>query len=289
MELAAKTVGRLAVISGAKRAEYVEFEVRRAFEWLSSERNEGKRHAAVLILRELALAMPTYFHQQVSGFFDQIFIALKDPKPFIREAGSKALQAGLVVTAQRESARQTHKPQWYNQCHKEALHCIDDQGIKEKGVNRDDRYHSGLLIWNELLRCSHATWERKYTHLMQTLDTQQEISLTEDILPIMPRIKSQLNSRGSHIDHISMSSSVNTQTTIIYESAVCRQLITLDYHIMCSSMVLILFYAILSFYFLMFNINLFLFSCIKLYVFSVVTRSTNAHDNFTEIGSFQQG
>lgn len=233
MELAAKTVGRLATISGAKRAEYVEFEVKRAFEWLSVERNEGKRHAAVLILRELAVAMPTYFHQQVSGFFDHIFIAMKDPKPLIREAGSKALQAGLVVTAQRESAKQTHKPPWYKTCYAEAKGCFEDQGIKEKGVSRDDRLHGGLLILNELLRCSHAAWERRYTNLMQTLDTQQEISLTEDIIPLMPRIRSPMNSRAGHLDVIGNSSTVSSQPVTIYESAVCRQLITEKYDTIC--------------------------------------------------------
>lgn len=47
MELAAKTVGKLAMYSGTYADQYVEFEVRRAFEWLSSARNEPKRYAAV--------------------------------------------------------------------------------------------------------------------------------------------------------------------------------------------------------------------------------------------------
>ena len=47
MELAAKTMGKLALVSGTYAAEYVEFEVKRAFEWLGGDRHEGKRHAAV--------------------------------------------------------------------------------------------------------------------------------------------------------------------------------------------------------------------------------------------------
>lgn len=42
MELAAKTVGKLALVSGTYTAEYVEFEVKRAFEWLGGDRHEGK-------------------------------------------------------------------------------------------------------------------------------------------------------------------------------------------------------------------------------------------------------
>lgn len=47
MELAAKTVGKLALDSGTYADQYVEFEVKRAFEWLGGVRNESKRYAAV--------------------------------------------------------------------------------------------------------------------------------------------------------------------------------------------------------------------------------------------------
>ena len=47
MEMAAKAVGTLALSSGTFAAEYVEYEVKRALEWLTGDRHEGKRHAAV--------------------------------------------------------------------------------------------------------------------------------------------------------------------------------------------------------------------------------------------------
>ena len=47
MELVAKAVGRLAQVGGTFSADYVEFEVKKAFEWLSGDRHEGRRHAAV--------------------------------------------------------------------------------------------------------------------------------------------------------------------------------------------------------------------------------------------------
>lgn len=43
MELVAKTMGRLALVSGSKASEYVTFEVKRAFEWLSGDRVEVKK------------------------------------------------------------------------------------------------------------------------------------------------------------------------------------------------------------------------------------------------------
>ena len=47
MEMASRAVGRLALASGTYAAEYVEFEAKRSFEWLTADRQEGKRHAAV--------------------------------------------------------------------------------------------------------------------------------------------------------------------------------------------------------------------------------------------------
>ncbi|XP_026495613.1 serine/threonine-protein kinase mTOR [Vanessa tameamea] len=225
MELAAKTVGRLATVSGVKRAEYVEFEVKRAFEWLSEERNEGRRHSAVLLLKEMAIAMPTYFYQQVSGFFDHILIALKDPKQQIREAAAKALRAGLVVTAQRETAKQsTAKPQWYMQCYEDAMSSFEEIPIKEKGITKEDRVHGGLLILNELLRCSNAAWEKKYTYLMRSLDTQKDITVSDDIIFISSKLHSPSVKRGYLCDGFKTE---NVQYPVpIYESEVCKKLLT---------------------------------------------------------------
>lgn len=47
MEMASKAMGRLALTGGTFTADYVEFEVKRALEWLGGDRNEGRRHAAV--------------------------------------------------------------------------------------------------------------------------------------------------------------------------------------------------------------------------------------------------
>ncbi|XP_045500390.1 serine/threonine-protein kinase mTOR isoform X2 [Colias croceus] len=225
MELAAKTVGRLATVSGVKRAEYVEFEVKRAFEWLSEERNEGRRHSAVLLLKELAIAMPTYFYQQVSGFFDHILVALKDPKQQIREAAAKALRAGFVVTAQRETAKQsTAKPQWYMQCYEEAMLSFEDVPIKEKGITKEDRVHGGLLILNELLRCSNAIWEKKYSHLMRSIDTQKDIIVSDDIIFISTKLHSPSVKRGYLCDGFKTE---NVQYPVpIYESEVCKKLLS---------------------------------------------------------------
>ncbi|KAF2977438.1 hypothetical protein EK904_000949, partial [Melospiza melodia maxima] len=153
MEMASKAIGRLAMAGDTFTAEYVEFEVKRALEWLGADRNEGRRHAAVLVLRELAISVPTFFFQQVQPFFDNIFVAVWDPKQAIREGAVSALRACLILTTQREP-KEMQKPQWYRHTYEEAEKGFDETLAKEKGMNRDDRIHGALLILNELVRIS---------------------------------------------------------------------------------------------------------------------------------------
>ncbi|XP_060595349.1 serine/threonine-protein kinase mTOR-like [Ruditapes philippinarum] len=159
MEMAAKAMGILALSSGTYAAEYVEFEVKRALEWLTGDRNEGKRLAAVLCVKELAVNTPTFFFQQIQQFLDCIFTAVRDPKPMIREGAVAALRAALAVTSQREG-KTSQTTQWYKQCFDEVDKWYDDANGREKKLTKDDWAHGSLLIVNELLRCSNVEGER---------------------------------------------------------------------------------------------------------------------------------
>ncbi|KAG8434781.1 hypothetical protein GDO86_012940 [Hymenochirus boettgeri] len=172
MEMASKAMGRLAMAGDTFTAEYVEFEVKRALEWLGADRNEGRRHAAVLVLRELAVSAPTFFFQQVQPFFDNIFFAVWDPKQAIREGAVAALRACLILTTQREP-KELQKPQWYRQTYEEAERGFDETLSKEKGMNRDDRIHGALLIINELVRISSMEGERLREEMEEI--TQQQM------------------------------------------------------------------------------------------------------------------
>jgi serine/threonine-protein kinase mTOR len=162
-------------VGGEKRSETQE-----KFVFLSKSLNvcifQGKRHAAVLVLRELAIAMPTFFYHHVQKFFENIFNAIRDPKSSIREGAGEALRACLVVTSQRENVKQQTNTnsktktmstleEWYRKCFVEALNCFGDVPMKEKGVSKDDRVHGALIVLNEILRCSNANWEKKYENL----------------------------------------------------------------------------------------------------------------------------
>lgn len=224
LEQAAKTMGRLSTTLGIKRGEFVESEIKRAFEWLVEERNESKRLSAVLILRELAIATPSCFYQQINGFFNHIIIGLRDPKEQIREASAKALRAAFVLTAQRENPEQSNKAHWYIQSYEEAMKSFEDVVGRERSLTRDDHVHSALLILNELLRCSNAAWEKKYTVLMQKLDAEPDIS--DDITTLQSKIQGSWPSQHYSDD--------KPQQPVIHESGICKKLITEKYEKICS-------------------------------------------------------
>lgn len=166
IELASKAIARLTQVSSGTytanlKFELIDHEVKRAFELLQGDKSESKRFAAVLILREIAFSMPTFFFQNVSRFFDVIFHAVRDAKLKLRESAVNALRAALWVTAKRETTKQSrHQHQsWYSQCYEEALKGFDMP--PNKRVSKEDRIHGSLLVLCELLRCSNYDWEMR--------------------------------------------------------------------------------------------------------------------------------
>ncbi|XP_018572076.1 serine/threonine-protein kinase Tor [Anoplophora glabripennis] len=225
MELVAKAMGHLAVVSGSKASEYVEFEVKRAFEWLQKEQADGKRHAAVLVLKELAITMPTYFYQQVSQFFDLIFLAIQDPKVAIREGAIEALRAALVVTAQREIVKQ--RAAWYKQCYEESGKLLlADRGERVK----DERVHASLLILNELLRLANASWERKYTALLENTDPKRSSDCDSFSFNRPLFMYTNPTKKASNYQVLS---ALSSEKHVIIESFTCRHLVTEKFEYIC--------------------------------------------------------
>ncbi len=157
MTMAAKALGRLAQASGTLTAVFVvEFEVKRALEWLQDATHQSRRYAAVLVLKELAENAPTLFYVHVSSFFDLVWyychplgvfraccvrwvacacacacavvadahawrsaarLALHDTNASIREGAVDALHAALALISERENRLRL---QWYHKIYEEA-------------------------------------------------------------------------------------------------------------------------------------------------------------------------
>jgi len=145
--------------------------------------NEGKQYAAVLILREIAFSMPTFFFQKIGNFFDVIFHAVWDQKPLLRVAAVNALRAGLLVKAQRETSKSARRASVKDQktcfdiSFEHAMSGIQPPAAKlqDRKFNRDDHAHGGILVLCELLRVANSTWERTYQEIQESILSEENM------------------------------------------------------------------------------------------------------------------
>ena len=140
MIVAAKCLGRLATPGGALTAELVEAEVKHALEWLTSERNENRRFAAVLILRELARNSSTLLYMYIPGILVSIWEGLRDPKVVIRETASEVVSQCFKILSARD-------PQQRSTCLTRMFEGAQD-GFRRGTI---ECVHGSLLTYKELL------------------------------------------------------------------------------------------------------------------------------------------
>ncbi|KAG0305000.1 hypothetical protein BGZ98_004718 [Dissophora globulifera] len=79
MTVAARALGKLAQQGGPFTADFVEFELTRAIEWLT-DRQEARRHASVLVLAELARHANVIVYPYVGTILTNIRGAMREPK-----------------------------------------------------------------------------------------------------------------------------------------------------------------------------------------------------------------
>ena len=114
--------------------------MQKAFEWMES-REEGRRLASVLLIRELAKNSPTLVYGFVGQVFKEIWVVLKDPRELIRKVAAEAVSACFEITAARDPQ---FRKQWFT--------TIYDQCLKILNTTASiDEQHGALLILRELL------------------------------------------------------------------------------------------------------------------------------------------
>jgi len=140
MVLAAKTLGQLAAPGGTLTSELVESEMKQALEWLQIDRQENRRFASVLLLRELARSSPTLIYGFIPQILELIWVAVRDPKVLIRETAAEALASCLTIMKFRD---QKNRDTWYLKILEEAR-----SGLR---MGSTDGIHGSLLIYLQLL------------------------------------------------------------------------------------------------------------------------------------------
>ncbi|GAM16986.1 hypothetical protein SAMD00019534_001610 [Acytostelium subglobosum LB1] len=181
MQMASKALGRLARSSGTLTAECVEFEVTRALEWLGGERFENRRHASVLVLKELAQNAPTLFYVHAANFVDLIWGALRDSKLAIREGAVEALRACLELISERESRL---RQQWYQKIYDESQKAFKQNGSPEA-------IHGSLITLGELLRNTGDFMNNKFKDVCDTIlryKDHRDKLVKKTVITLLPRL-----------------------------------------------------------------------------------------------------
>lgn len=132
MKAATKTLGKLATPGGTLTGEFVDFEAKRAIEWLQSDnkQHETRRHAAILILTALAENAPILICNYISQILDHLSIPLSDNKLIIRIDAAATLQKCLLIIYDRDISKRSY---W--------MHRLIDQSSKV--LNEHSRIGSG--------------------------------------------------------------------------------------------------------------------------------------------------
>ncbi|KAH7327672.1 atypical/PIKK/FRAP protein kinase [Rhizoctonia solani] len=138
MIAASKTLGRIAEMGGTAFADQIDVEVPRALEALQSDKPEG-RHAAVLILRELARHSAAHFHPHVQLVLERIWVPLRDTRVLVREGAAELLAACLEIMRSRDRTQRT--PVYRD---------INEKAAKGLAMAPVETVHGSLLAYREL-------------------------------------------------------------------------------------------------------------------------------------------
>ena len=179
---AARALGRLCIPGGSLTAELVESEVKSALEWLTSDRQENRRFAAVLEIRELARNAPTLLYAFVPQILDNIWIALRDIKVLIRETASEAVSSCFEILLARDA---TVRTQWFAHMYQDAV-----SGLKAGSL---EYVHGSLLIIKDLLLSGGMFMHEHYREACEIalqLKSHRDIKVRSEVVHIIPILAS---------------------------------------------------------------------------------------------------
>ena len=179
---AARALGRIATPGGALTADLVDSEVKTALEWLQIERQEPRRFAAALVIRELAKSSPTLIFNYVPQILEFIWSAIRDPKILIRETAAEAVATCFEILLPRDARTRS---QWFGSMWNECL-----IGFKNGSV---EYQHGSLLIVKELLTSGGMFMQDHYRDACEIalqLKTHREPKIRGEVVLIIPTLAS---------------------------------------------------------------------------------------------------
>lgn len=174
---AVKVMGKLTTYEGLA-SEIVEYEVTRTLEWLQSDRQESRRHAAILMITALATSSPTLLYSYINQIMSVIWVGLRDPKVIIRVDTAEALGACLELMHDRDNEARTKC------CEK--IYQEAQAGFR---IGTTDAVHGSLLALRELLKNGDMFMQDKYgatCELVLRYKDSKEVLVRRTVLSILP-------------------------------------------------------------------------------------------------------
>jgi phosphatidylinositol kinase/protein kinase (PI-3 family) len=138
LSLAAQALGRLSRLPITLTSEICVVELKRALESLK-EKQESRRHGAILVLRAMAAEAPTLFYGQMSTFVVVVWFAMRDSRQAVRMLAAETLGIALRLIGERDNAFQ-----WNRYLFESTIN-----GFTPNGLEPD--VHGSLLALGELL------------------------------------------------------------------------------------------------------------------------------------------
>ncbi|KAL0486430.1 phosphatidylinositol kinase-related protein kinase TOR [Acrasis kona] len=200
-----RALGRLAKASDSSNssktltAEWVEFETKRALEWLegdSRHKDDGRRYAAVYVLKELAENAPTLFYAHVQSFLEHIWNGLRDTNYMVREGSVLALRAVLALISDRQS---NVRVVWYLDIWNKTREGYSNRNASAESI------HGSLLATGELLRNTGSFMNdqfedvcktvMKYTESTSTREQKKDKLIRAAIIQLIPQLARYYKSR----------------------------------------------------------------------------------------------
>lgn len=104
MKQATATLGKLAIPGGTLTGDFVDFEAKRAIEWLQNDNklSDNRRHAALLILTALIENAPSLLLPFINQILEHLWVPLKDHKYIVRVDAAVALRKCMGIIYERD-------------------------------------------------------------------------------------------------------------------------------------------------------------------------------------------
>ncbi|CAI5758005.1 unnamed protein product [Candida verbasci] len=162
MKQATQTLGKLATIGGTLTGDFVDYEGRRAIEWLqndnkNSKQHENRRHAAILIVSALADNAPSLLYPLVNQILENIWSPLRDNRLIIRLDTAFAIQKCMKILNDRD---QNAKSYWIKKLIDLASKVLNEYNDYDNDSSYNliptssqssENIHGALLAYRELL------------------------------------------------------------------------------------------------------------------------------------------